>query len=127
MIKGIESILIGSANATKLAAFYREVVGLTQTDEFEMGDNDEKAFNFDAGPVGFVIMDHSEVKGVNKNPERIIINFEVGDIEKEAARLKKAKVKLKQDIYHIEGYGLIATFVDTDGNFFQLVQVKTSN
>lgn len=127
MIKGIEAILLGSANATKLAKFYREVVGLKQTMEFEMGENSEKGFAFEMNGASLYINDHSEVKGTNKNPERIIINFEVGDIEKEAARLKRAKVKIKQDIYHIEGYGLVVTFVDPDGNFFQLVQVRAAN
>ena len=127
MIKGIEGILIGSQSAVKLAKFYRETVGLKQIDEFGMGENNEKGFMFETGNVGFVVMDHSEVKGKNKNPERIILNFEVDDIEKEVKRLKKAKVKVQQDIYHVEGYGLIATFVDPDGNFFQFVQVRAPN
>lgn len=127
MIKGIESILIGSVNATNLAKFYREVVGLKQTGEFEMGDNKEMCYMFENGNVSLAIMDHSDIKGSNKNPERIIINFEVSDIEKEVARLKKEKVKQKQEIYHIEGYGYVATFIDTDGNFFQLVQIRSTN
>jgi len=127
MIKGLESILIGAANAEKLAEFYRDVVGLSQNDEFEMGENNEKGFLFDAGTTSIAIIDHSEVSGTNKNPERIILNFEVSDIEKETKRLDKLNVKKKQDIYHLEGYGLIATFIDPEGNFFQLVQIKASN
>jgi len=128
MIRGIEGILVGSQNAQKLADFYAKTVGLKLTNEYEMGDKGEKGFEFSIkGNTGLYIMDHSEVKGKNKNPERIILNFEVNDIEKEVARLKKAKVKIQQDIYHIEGYGLIATFVDPDGNFFQFVQVRASN
>src|SRR3989344_7998254 len=128
MIKGIESILLGSQNAQKLADFYEKIVGLKLTNEFEMGENDEKGFEFAIkDSTGFYIMDHSEVKGKNKNPAQIIINFEVDDIEREVDRLKKAKVKVQQDIYHLEGYGHIATFVDPDGNFFQFVQVRASN
>jgi len=128
MIRGIEGVLVGSQNAQKLADFYAKIVGLKLTNEFEMGENNERGFEFAIkGSIGFYIMDHSEVKGKNKNPERIILNFEVDDIEKEVTRLKKAKVKIQQDIYHIEGYGLIATFVDPDGNLFQFVQVRASN
>ncbi len=127
MIKGLESILIGSANATKLAEFYRETLGLKQTMEFEMGDKNEAGFSFDLGTTTLVVMDHSEVKGKNPNPQRLILNLEVSDIEKEAARLAKMKVKKKQDIYHIEEYGYVATFIDPDGNFFQLVQVRATN
>jgi predicted enzyme related to lactoylglutathione lyase len=70
------------------------------------------------------IVDHSKVTGKNRQPERYMINFEVDDIEKEVARMKKNKVKLVTDIYHVENYGRIATFEDIEGNYFQFVQVR---
>lgn len=125
MIREIESILLFSENAKKLAKFYRETVGLKQTLEAELGENNEELFGFEIGKgPGLSIMDHSKVKGTNKNPERMIFNLEVDDIKKEAKRLSGVKVKKIQDIYHVEGYGYIATFADVDDNFFQLVQVK---
>ena len=125
MIRGIESILLFSENAKKLAKFYREVVGLKQTMEAEMGEGGENYFGFKIGKGPELgIMDHSRVKGKNKNPERMIFNLEVDDIKKEAKRLTGAKVKKIQDVYHVEGYGYIATFADVDGNYFQIVQVK---
>jgi predicted enzyme related to lactoylglutathione lyase len=127
VIRGIDGILLGSENAEKLAEFYREIVGLKQEMEFEMGDAGEKGFSFDLGGVSFVILDHSSVKGKNKGPERFMVNFEVSDLEREVNRLKNAKVKIEQEIYHVEGYGLVATLEDPDGNFFQMVQVKASN
>ncbi len=127
MIKGIEAIMLNSANAKKLAEFYREVVGLEQTEEYEMGEGQNAyAFEFSEG-TSLYINDHSEVKGKNTTPERVFLNFEVEDLEKEFERLKEAKVKIQQEAYHVEGYGMIATFVDPDGNFFQLVQVRASN
>jgi len=117
--------MLFSENAKKLAKFYREVVGLKQTMEAEMGEGDENYFGFKIGKGPELgIMDHSKVKGKNKNPERIIFNLEVDNIKKEAKRLTTAKAKKVQDIYHVEGYGYIATFADVDGNYFQLVQVK---
>lgn len=128
MIKGLESILIGSENATKLAKFYREVVGLKQAMSFELGDEGDSGYSFEMGKsVSLVVMDHSKVKGKSKDPSRIMFNLEVDDIEKEVAIMKKAKVKLVQDIYHVEDYGRIVTFEDTDGNYFQLVQVRELN
>lgn len=125
MIRTIESILLFSEKAKKLAKFYREVVGLKQSYEAEFGENNEELFGFKIGKgPELVVMDHSKVKGKNKNPERIIFNLEVDDIKKEAGRLTRAKVKKMQDIYHVEGYGYIATFADVDGNYFQLVQVR---
>lgn len=92
MIKGIESILLFSQNARKLADFYREKVGLKMTLE----------------------------------AERIMFNLEVDDVEKEVRRLKEESVEIIQDVYHVENYGLIATFKDVDGNYFQFVQIKES-
>jgi len=125
MIRGIESIILFSESAKRLAKFYREVVGLKQTMAAEMGENNENYFGFKIGKGPELgVMDHSKVKGTNKNPERMIFNLEVDDIKKEAKRLIRAKAKKVQDIYHVEGYGYIATFADVDGNYFQIVQVR---
>lgn len=125
VVRGIDSVTVFSQNAKKLAAFYKNVVGLKQTMEAEMGDKGEELYGFEFGKgSGFYVIDHSKVKGKNKEPERSIINFEVDTIEKEVARVKKAGAKLVRDIYHVENYGHIATFEDSDGNFFQLVQVR---
>ncbi len=126
MIKGIEGILIGSQNAKKLADFYKKKVGLKVTFEAVMGDNNEQVYLFEMKGAGLYINDHSEIKGKSENPNRVIFNLEVDNIENEVKRLGKNKVKKIKDIYHIEGYGKIATFEDVDGNYFQLVQVKES-
>ncbi len=125
MVKGIESILLFSEDAQKLANFYKDKVGLEITTEAEMGEEGEDffGFEFEGGP-GLYIMHHSKVKSSSKEPERIMFNLEVDDIEEDVKKLDKAGVKKIQDIYHMESYGLIATFEDTDGNYFQLVQVK---
>lgn len=66
------------------------------------------------------------MKGKSHDSSRIMFNLEVDDIEKEAKRLKDNQVKVVQEIYHIEGYGLVATFEDADGNYFQFVQIRAS-
>lgn len=126
MIRGLEAVLLSTESAKKLAKFYREVVGLKQGIVMELGDKGEEGYEFSLKGANLYILDHSKVKGKNKQPERVMFNLEVSDIEKEVKRLKKAKVKPTQDIYHVEGYGLIATFEDPDGNYFQLVQVRAS-
>lgn len=128
MIKRIDGICLYTENAKKLADFYIEKVGMKMKMDGEMGDNNEKFFGFEFGKeAGFFIMIHSKIKGKNKTPERYIINFEVDDIDKDVSRLKKAKVKVIQDKYHLEGYGYIATFEDIDGNYFKLVQIRSEN
>lgn len=125
MIKGIEAVLLFSENAKKLADFYKEKVGLKLTFEAEMGDNNEEIFNFDMkGSANLYIIDHSKVKGKNKQPERVMFNLEVKGIDDEVARLKKAGVKVVADTYHVQEYGYIATFEDIEGNYFQLVQTS---
>ncbi len=124
MIKSQESILLSCENSQKLAKFYEEKVGLKLTSEFEMGDNAEKGYYFES--VKLYINQHSEVKGKNSQPQRYMINFETDDIEAEVKRLDSAGIKKIQDIYHVEGYGLIATYEDVDGNYFQVVQVRAS-
>src|SRR3990167_757555 len=81
MIKGIESILLNSENARKLADFYKNVIGLKQTMEAEFGENNEELFTFEmTNSSALVILDHSKMKGKNGSPERYILNFEVDDI-----------------------------------------------
>lgn len=125
MIKGLESLTLFSENAKNLANFYKDKVGLKIKFEGVMGENDEEIYELNVGKgSGLYIIDHSKVKGKNRQPERIVFNLEVNDIEKEVKRLDKARVKKIQDTYHIEGYGYIATFQDIDGNYFQFAQVR---
>lgn len=124
MIRGLEALNLFTENAKRLAAFYRDKVGLSISFEGEMGDGDEiYELNLGRGPNLYII-DHSKVKGKNKNPDRVIFNIEIDDIKKEVRRLVRAKVKQIQPTYHVEGYGWISTFADVDGNYFQFVQVR---
>lgn len=125
MIRKIDGVLLSSPNAKKLAAFYSDSVGIQFPMVMEMGNSGDKVYGASwKGSSDFAVLDHSKVKGKNREPERYMLNFEVDDIEKEFAKLKKAKVKVVSPIYHIESYGHVATFEDIDGNYFQLVQVR---
>ncbi len=124
MIKGIEAILIFSEDAKALAHFYQHKVGLSLTENMEIGEKGEEGYEFTMENTTIYIMDHSKVKGKSSQPERIMLNIEVDDIEKEADRLIKEGVKQIEPIYHMQGYGLISPFEDLDGNYFQIVQVK---
>lgn len=126
MIRQIDSIMLSTENAKELAKFYHEVVGFEIEDEYE-GENGEYGvgLSISDGPNIF-INSHSEVSGKNSDPSRFLINFEVDNIEKESERIEKNGAKVIKEIYHVEGYGLVATYEDTDGNYFQLVQVRES-
>lgn len=127
MIKGLEALNLFTENAKQLAEFYRDKVGLKITFEGEMGENNEEIYELELGKgPNLYIIDHSKVRGKNTNPDRIIFNLEVDNIEKEVKQVKAAGVRQVQDVYHVEGYGYISTFEDIDGNYFQLVQVKAN-
>ncbi len=125
MIRGIESILLSSQNAKNLSDFYRDTVGLPMGDEMEIGENGGKAFEFtlSSGSILY-ISDHSEITGPATDQKRTVLNFEVDNMETEVARLDEKGVKKIKDTYHMGGYGLITTYEDPDGNYFQLVQVR---
>jgi len=125
MIKGIESVLLSSHSATKLAQFYRNTVGLAMGKEMEIGDKREKAFEFSLANGSLLyINDHSDITGPATDPKRMIINFEIDNMDEEVARLDGKGVKKTTETYHVEGYGLITTYEDIDCNYFQLVQIR---
>jgi predicted enzyme related to lactoylglutathione lyase len=111
-------------NFAKMLKFYKDVVGLKVDFEGEYGEKEQFA-SFKIGKDNLYLNTHSKISGKNKEPARYMINIEVDDIKMEVARLKRAKVKVVSPIYHMEGYGYIATFADPDGNYFQFVQVRT--
>lgn len=109
------SLLIGSEDPDRLVAFYRKVFG-------------EPAYS-DGGYTGWVVGSgsvnigpHSEVKGPNATPGRLIWNIETADVKGEADRLKAAGATVVAEPYTFEDYpnAWIATFADPDGNYFQL-------
>lgn len=113
------SLLVFSEHPKKLAAFYGKVLG--EKSGWSGGD----FVGYKAGDGYLVIGPHSKVKGVSKNPERMMLNFETKDVKKEFARIKKLGAKVVQAPYHPDEDGesksLVATFADPDNNFFQLV------
>lgn len=113
----LNSLLIGSEDPKALSDFYTDVLG---TPTFE---NDEFR-GWQVGSGWLMVGPHSEVTGRNPNPGRILINFETPDVKGEFARIKGLGAKVKREPYNPDPAGgpemLLATFEDTDGNYFQL-------
>jgi predicted enzyme related to lactoylglutathione lyase len=73
---------------------------------------------------GFVSVGaHSEVKGRNTHPGRLIWNIETPDVKGEFARMTAAGAIVVAEPYSFEGYpdSWIATLADPDDNYFQLM------
>ncbi len=113
----LNSILIGSGNPKALIAFYKKILG-----KAPIWGEDEWA-GFKVGNGFITIGPHSKVKGTNREPGRLLFNFETPDVEKEFKRIKKLGAKVITEPYHPmqEESMWIATFADLDGNYFQLM------
>ena len=112
----LNSILVFSENPKKLSDFYKEV--LQKEPEWnEMGYS-----GFMVGSSVITLGPHDKVKGKNSNPERMMINFETMDVRGEFERIKKLGAEVVAEPYapDEDPKGMIATFSDPDGNYFQL-------
>ncbi|MGI8984048.1 MAG: VOC family protein, partial [Acidimicrobiales bacterium] len=103
-----------------LAEFYAKVLGPPMP---QWSDEASGWFAFEAGAGGLVVGPHSEVKGSNQQPGRIMFNFETADLTGEFERIKALGAEVVAEPYQPEGgEGMqMCTFADPDGNYFQLV------
>ena len=107
------AINITSDQPDVLHAFYRDIIGLPTSPGME--------FALAAGPAMLTFDSHSEVHGSAKEPARWLLNLGIDDLARETARLKDAGVPCIRDQGAEEWGGTISTFVDPDGNYFQLM------
>lgn len=109
------SILIGSEDPARLSAYYTQLFG-------EATWNDGGYTGWLLGTGAVTVGPHSDVKGKNAHPGRLIWNLESADVEGDFARLKAAGAIIVREPYSFEGApdSRIATFADPDDNYFQL-------
>lgn len=110
----LNSIMIGSSQPEVLGAFYEKVF------EKKPDMTEDKWYGWQVGNTFFSIGEHSEVKDNAKEPQRVIINLETKEVEKEFERIKETGAKVIKSPYDLEDMK-IATFADPDGNYFQLM------
>ncbi len=110
------SLLLFSEDPEKLADFYQKVF------EKDPGWSSGGYTGWQLGHGMFMVGPHDKVHGENKNPERMMFNFETDDVEEEFERIKKLGAKVIAEPYspgEAEDM-LLATLADPDGNYFQL-------
>ena len=110
------SILIGSEDPERLVEYYTKVLG-------GPGFADGGYTGWMIGSGWVTVGPHSEVKGRNPNPGRVIWNIETSDVKGDFDRMKAAGGIVVTAPYTFEGSqdSWIATFEDPDGNYFQLM------
>jgi predicted enzyme related to lactoylglutathione lyase len=101
----------------QLMSFYRDVVGLEPRPD--MGP-----MALDAGGAVLGFDGHSETSGKTREPQRALIDFFVEDLSTEQQRLLTAGVPCTRKEGTEFWGGVISTFTDPDGNYFQLIEYK---
>lgn len=112
----LNGILIGSENPGRLVEYYTKVFGTPL-----MAEENWAAWQIGSGYLS--VGPHSEVKGVNTSPGRVLWNISTSDVEGEFIHLRDAGATVVRDPYQPEQAPemWIATFTDPDGNYFQLM------
>jgi predicted enzyme related to lactoylglutathione lyase len=109
------NILIGSEDPGRMVEYYTRLFGAPA-----MEMSGYSGWQIGSGFV--TVGPHSEVKGPNASPGRLIWNIESHDVKGDFERLKAAGATVVAEPYAFEGApdSWIATFADPDGNYFQL-------
>jgi predicted enzyme related to lactoylglutathione lyase len=110
------TVMIGTDDPKALSEFYTKVLGKPQWE-------DSAYTGWGTAENALMIGAHSEVKGKNDMPARIMLNFVTPDVKGEFERIKGLGATVIQEPYQPGGGAgemWMATFEDTDGNYFQL-------
>jgi predicted enzyme related to lactoylglutathione lyase len=116
----LNSVMIGTMQPKVMAQFYEKVFGKKP----DMVEGEWSGWM--VGSAFFSVGEHSEMKGKAKDAGRVIFNFETKEVKEEFARIKALGAKVIKEPYEMGG-GMIATFADPDGNYFQLMTPWDSN
>jgi predicted enzyme related to lactoylglutathione lyase len=111
------SILIGSEDPARLAAYYTKLFGDPAWD-----DSGYSGWLIGSGSI--TVGPHSEVKGPNPQPGRMLLNIESADVPGDFAKFQAAGARVIREPYTMDGApagSWIATFADPDDNYFQLM------
>lgn len=99
---------------TVMAEFYEKVFDKKP----DMKDGEWAGWQ--VGSCFFTVGEHSEMKGKNIQPGRIMFNLETKEVKDEFERIKGIGAEVVKEPYEMQGMW-IATFADPDGNYFQLM------
>lgn len=110
-------VMLGSDDPKSLKDFYTKVFGPPPWE-------DSAYVGWKLGNVTLMIGAHTDVKGRNEVPGRIIWNLETADVKGEFDRIKQLGATVVKEPYQPGSSEApdfwMATFEDPDGNYFQI-------
>jgi catechol-2,3-dioxygenase len=119
MITGVDAILLISADAKALSAFYSDQLGLPMAEETHEGI--PLHYACDIGNVHLAIHPADGWPGVAVDDARSpVIVLQTDDAEAVAARVAATGIDVAGPRDH--GFALVASFRDPDGNLIELLQ-----
>ncbi len=113
----LNTVMIGTKQPKEMSDFYAKVIGKPS----DAQDSNYGYYGWKVGAAYFVILDHSEMGGMAKDPGRVIFNFETTQVKEEFERIKAVGAVVIKEPYEMGQGEWLATLADPDGNFFQLV------
>ena len=123
MVK-LVSLHVNSDQPKQLGRFYEGVLGLMPA------WSSDDVTGFWVGDFRLEIGNHSHVSGQNDTPARHFFDLMVEDVYAEFDRIVGLGGTVIQEPYEFSDEDLkmvIATLADLDGNYFQLVSMKTTH
>jgi predicted enzyme related to lactoylglutathione lyase len=111
----LNSVILFSENPKKLVDFYTKILG-------QPGWKGGDFVGWKAGGGYLTVGPHDKVKGLSKQPERMMFFFETDDVAGEYARIIKLGGKEIAAPYHPgeDSKMWLATVADPDNNYFQI-------
>ena len=112
----LHGVMIGTEDAAKLSLFYTKILG-------EPVFTDNGFFGYALGDSMLMLGGHSDIKGSNMSPARMMMHFESEDVKAEFDHIKGLGATVVAEPYNPNPDDQtlwLATFADPDGNYFQL-------
>ncbi len=109
----LSSVIIATHDKARQKIFYHDVLGIPFNAQGKLES---------AGVVIHPAL-HSAVQGPPAEPHRIMLTFAVADIHAAAAELRARGVVFVRAPEQEHWGGWLATFLDPDGNYLQLIQL----
>lgn len=122
-LNSISAVLIWSENYKALVGWYKDKLGLTVIEE--INHPDDTGVGLAVGESYLWVGKHSEVKGNNQDPNRIMFNITVDSVENAYEEFSKKGVNFIAKPFKAPTFDkYFATFTDLDGNIIQFIGPK---